>query len=110
MKDETKKRLIQHLAVLGALALLCAFGCPVYRAFHIRCPGCGLTRAWLYFLQGDLPAALEQHALFLFVPGWLLLLVHWETGPIQAHRRGFGWAAAAFGGLLLMYHVLRTIC
>jgi hypothetical protein len=36
--------------------------CPVNSALGLDCPGCGLTRAALALLQGDLGSALSLHA------------------------------------------------
>ena len=41
--------------------------CPLASAFGIPCPGCGLTRATLALLHGDVRAALHFHPLV-----WLL--------------------------------------
>ena len=104
-----KKLIFSHVAVFGCLAALCVFGCPVYGTFQVRCPGCGLTRAWLAFLTGDFTAALSQHALFLPMPVWLAILAHWETKHMQRHRRGYTLAVCLFTLALMAYHVLRTL-
>lgn len=41
--------------------------CPLASSFGIPCPGCGLTRATLALLRGDVRAALHLHPLV-----WLL--------------------------------------
>jgi hypothetical protein len=57
--------------------------CPLAGTFGVPCPGCGLTRATLALLRGDLHAALHFHPLvwllapvalaFLAVTGWELV-------------------------------------
>jgi hypothetical protein len=37
--------------------------CPVYRYLHLRCPGCGTTRALASLLHGDMGEALRLNAL-----------------------------------------------
>lgn len=37
--------------------------CPLARFAHLPCPGCGLTRASLALLHGDLSTALSLHPL-----------------------------------------------
>ena len=59
------------IAVLGAAALfqtavtamgLAAWQCPIKSALGITCPGCGLTRAIVYLMQGKWQAAINLHA------------------------------------------------
>src|SRR5215471_6739457 len=57
-------------AVTGAAFLQLVFGffhlpgwvCPIFQVLHISCPGCGLTRASILFVRGDLKQALIMHA------------------------------------------------
>ena len=46
--------------------------CPILRVTGIPCPGCGLTRAVILLLRGDLRASLRFHA---FAPMVLLAAV-----------------------------------
>jgi hypothetical protein len=69
------------LAACGA-ALLCAsfvvplgvFDCPLRATTGIACPTCGCTRAFHWFVRGDLPAALHASPLGTLLA--LLCLVH----------------------------------
>ena len=63
------------LLCIAITAIQCILGCPINRLFHIRCPGCGLTHAWLSFLSGDIQNAFRYHPLFLFAPLLILLFV-----------------------------------
>ena len=74
--ERTAKLLGVHLALLALLGLLCWYGCPFARLLGISCPGCGLTRAWLCFLQGRWQQAMAYHALFLPAPPFLLWVIH----------------------------------
>jgi len=68
---------VSRLTSLGGLLLLAglfAFAvhvdfplCPMASTFGLPCPGCGLTRATLALLHGDVPGALRLHPLV-----WLL--------------------------------------
>jgi hypothetical protein len=40
-------------------------GCPFAQIFGIPCPGCGMTRAALLFLNGDIAASFRMHPLAL---------------------------------------------
>lgn len=37
--------------------------CPIYRYLHLKCPGCGTTRALAALLHGDIAEALRLNAL-----------------------------------------------
>ena len=39
--------------------------CPVYEMLHLRCPGCGATRALAALLRGQFVEAWHQNALFV---------------------------------------------
>ena len=48
--------------------------CPSRSLFHIDCPGCGLTRSFIYLAHGDWAASLAIHRV-----GWLMALaVVWQ--------------------------------
>jgi len=52
------------LAGAAAAVVFCEVPlCPLARFAHIPCPGCGLTRATLALLHGDLATALSLHPL-----------------------------------------------
>lgn len=50
-------------------------GCIIRTLSGIPCPGCGMTRAWLAVLQGDLCQAFTYHPLFFTIPYLLLCCV-----------------------------------
>lgn len=54
-------------AAIGVL-IVCIFGCPIYEIFGVCCPCCGVTRAWLCFLRGNVAEAFRYHALFPLLP------------------------------------------
>ena len=100
--------LARHIPVVGVLVLACFWGCPSQRLFGISCPGCGLTRAWLSFFQGDWRSAAEYHLFFLPVPVFLFLLAHRGTAFLPASRRLDG-GLVAFAVVLAAYQVWRTV-
>jgi Protein of unknown function (DUF2752) len=60
------------LLALGAAAFALAVHvdlplCPLAGSFGVPCPGCGLTRATLALLHGDVVAALRLHPLVLLL-------------------------------------------
>ena len=59
-----------HLGL--SLAGLPAWNCPILAATGIPCPGCGLTRATMALIRGDVMGSLRLHA---FAPIFLAALV-----------------------------------
>jgi hypothetical protein len=67
-------------ALVGATSLhialvslnLPSWECPVFRLTGIPCPGCGLSRATMLLLKGDLSGSLRFHA---FAPVFLFAIV-----------------------------------
>lgn len=82
-----KRMMIRSLLCLAVIPLQCMIGCPLNRFFHIRCPGCGLTHAWLSFLAGDLQQAFSCHPLFLFAPICILLYIWIDYFPQRMQSR-----------------------
>ncbi|MFZ5890072.1 MAG: DUF2752 domain-containing protein [Myxococcota bacterium] len=80
------------LAAAGAIAVLSdAPLCPTAALFGVPCPGCGLTRATLALLRGDVHAALHLHPLvFVLTPLFVALLASalWSyvRGPNASER------------------------
>lgn len=67
--------------------------CPTAGLFGIPCPGCGLTRATLDLLHGNLSAALHMHPLVplvapLYIGGVVAGLYDYIRGPVPGRRRG----------------------
>lgn len=50
---------------LFLLALLDLYNCPIRFFYTIPCPGCGMTTAIKYILQGNLEAAVHSNLLIL---------------------------------------------
>ncbi len=65
-----KTKLLCTAGVLVIYSLLYVFHVPcLYKAlFRISCAGCGMSRAWLCVLQGELDMAFSLHPLFWSVP------------------------------------------
>lgn len=98
-----------HLLLLALLAALTVYGCPFYRLLHIRCPGCGLTHAWLSFLRGDVRRALEYHLFFLPMPLFIVLFIHRDVKVLRKWRRPIDLSLYALVFLVFVYHILRSV-
>jgi hypothetical protein len=65
------------------LAGLPSWSCPIRAATGIPCPGCGITRATMQLLHGDLGLSLQTHA---FAPVLVLALVFMTAGLFLPKR------------------------
>ncbi|MDR3048611.1 MAG: DUF2752 domain-containing protein [Elusimicrobiota bacterium] len=48
--------------------------CPIRRIFTFPCPTCGVSRAWISFICGNIRTAFYYHPLFLLAPAFLFLM------------------------------------
>lgn len=61
--------------------------CPMRRFLHIPCPGCGLTRASMRLIDGDIAGAMEMNYNVVFVALFILgsvplYLLELKTGKV----------------------------
>ena len=99
-----RRRLLQ-LAGCGGIVLavyVLDILCPVRYVTGVPCPFCGMTRAWLAALRGDVAAALRFHPLFLLGPPLLLAAVWGGAGPQGARARRV-WNGALIAGAALFF-------
>lgn len=90
----------------GAFYLLLAalgHGCPIRWLTGIPCPGCGLSRAYLALLRGDLAGAFAFHPLFWAVPV-LILAVLWRGGR---GKRAARFIVFSLGAAFLLVYIWR---
>jgi hypothetical protein len=77
--------ILKHLLILlGCTAYvlivaLTGIGCPFEYVTGIPCPGCGLTRAYVAFIRGNIVGAVRYHPLFWFLPLLLFVAFHGNT-------------------------------
>ncbi len=91
--------------------------CPIYTAFGIRCPGCGLTHAIQEIAHGHWKAGFHQHAFApIFMAGFVLVTIV-SLLPESRHKKCVAWIAGfeRRSGFfffimfaLVMYWVIRT--
>ena len=100
-----------HIALVSLN--LPAWECPIFRATGIPCPGCGLSRATVLLLKGDLAGSFRFHAfapIFLFAIAALILSVLLPKSILQPAiaraeliERKTGLTVLILGGLILYW-------
>jgi hypothetical protein len=104
---------------IGLLSLgLPSWDCPFFKLTGIPCPGCGLTRACLLLLRGDVQASIKFHA---FAPVFLVLISILIIGTLlprsltepliqkaETLERQTGLTIIILGGLIL-YWLARLV-
>jgi hypothetical protein len=104
---------------IGLLSLgLPSWDCPFFKLTGIPCPGCGLTRACLLLLRGEVRASIKFHA---FAPIFLVLISILIVGMVlpksvsaplvhkaETLERQTGLTIIILGGLIL-YWLARLV-
>lgn len=102
-----KRKSIQFLITIIALLLLTTMvGCPFYRIFKIPCPCCGVTRAWIALVCGDIELAFAYHGLFLLIPIIGMLYIVRDRANIK-HRRWVDIPLYLMVAAVFVYAILR---
>lgn len=100
--NTTLKRFIKNILVLFiliAIFYILDIGCIFKKLSGLSCPGCGMTRAWLSFLKGDIGKAFYYHPLF-----WMIIVIP----AITLIRKRI--SDSLFNGILICCIVLLMVC
>lgn len=84
--------------LLIVIVLIVGYHCPFYTMTHIRCPGCGMTRALIALLMGNWRLSLAWHP--MLVPTLLLGLgaaCSFQKNPRLAMAMVWIWVALMIG-------------
>lgn len=105
-KKSAIRRIGEEVLAIGMLCLFASFiGCPLRELFGIPCPGCGLTRAGISLLQGNLTQSLHYHPLFIFVVLFAIAFVLREWLPKKAVY-AFGYILGVVFIFVYLYRML----
>ena len=107
IKDFIITVLIASLVIV--LAVLFKTGCPLDVVFGIPCPMCGITRAILSLLHGDIYSAFYYHPLWPVIIASVILFSLYTLGIIRPSKKVFTIACFFLGFLLLGCWIIRHI-
>ncbi len=86
------KRFLSKISPIAAVVLLyvviesVGITCPIRFVTGISCAGCGMSRAWLSLLRGDIRMAFYYHPLFLLPVVALLVWIFKNKLPQALYR------------------------
>lgn len=72
-----KTGLVAILSIIGIYVIfyLLNITCPIKYVTGISCAGCGMTRAWISLLKGDINSAFYYHPLFAMPLIWAIIFL-----------------------------------
>ena len=103
MKDELKA--IFTIAILYFIIELVGVTCPIKYLTGISCAGCGMSRAWLSVLHGDISMAFYYHPLFLLVIPMIILFLLKDRFSPKIRKILIG----IFVGIFLVTYLIRLL-
>ncbi len=102
------KELMPPVLIVAGVYFLLYFmgiGCPLKFLTGISCAGCGMTRAYICLLHGDISGALYYHPLFMLPPPVLILILCKKRIPQRIYYLLMFTVIAAF----LIIYLLRLL-
>lgn len=83
--------------------------CVFKSIIGVPCPGCGLTRAWISFIKGNISEAFYWHPLFLMIPALVILILLYFKGSFIKYRRYILIAIVTIVGLYIIVYIVRMV-
>lgn len=102
-QNEKSKRILgsaSFLLVLAAVIFVIGWACPIYYTFGIPCPGCGMTRALVALLQGNISLSWQYAPMLILSLLWLL------TWPLFKDKQKWIIIWAAMTGVCWMIRMV----
>ena len=97
------------LAMLSVLVVLRIYKCPLDFVFGIPCPLCGITRALLSLLDGDISMAFYYHPLWPVILLAAILYVLYLTDIIKTSRAVHDAGGCILCVLLILCYIWRHL-
>ena len=111
---KNQKNISSMLGILFVIAIyiiiisVTKIGCPIKWLTGIPCPGCGITRSCIAFLNLDFKAAFEYHALTLIVIPAFVYILFGKRPLFKSVRREKIFFAVLLT-IMIGYYIFRLI-
>ena len=92
-------------AVIYLIFHLVGIGCPIKFISGVSCPGCGMSRAWLWVLLLDFETAFYFHPLFWAVPIFPVLFILNSAGKLS--QKKYDQCLIIVGALFIIVWLVR---
>ena len=103
-----RRVLCLHTLIFCVLFLYARFGqCPLFALTKIPCPLCGITRAFIAALSGDLRTAALFHPLYPLFPAAVVYMAHYRLFRLALGARPAGCLAGGLIGIFLLTYIIR---
>ena len=100
---------IAFIFLLRILIYSYGYQCPLRFFLGIPCPFCGMTRAFLCVLEGDLAKSFYFHPLWPIVLGIFIIFPLWKFRLLHLSDKWIDHGAFAIGILFLLCFIIRHV-
>jgi hypothetical protein len=113
VKKKFKRKALYIVSLHAGLAVFMWFymsylGCPLKHFFGISCPSCGMGRAHVAFLHGDIIGAFAAHPLFWLAIPLVFLFLHNSVFNFHISKKVLNIIGTASITLLIVVYLLRV--
>lgn len=84
-------------------------GCPFRFLLGIPCPGCGMSRAYYAFFDGDFSKAFFNHPLFLLIPPFAVILGGGNSKILKSKKAKSALLKTGIAVILIVYIIRMVI-
>lgn len=105
------KRIKSFFTIFSISIVILLFNtkCIFKSIIGVPCPGCGLTRAWISFIKGNISEAFYWHPLFLMMPVLVILILLYFKGSFIKYKRYILLSIVTIVGLYFTIYIVRMI-
>ncbi len=104
--------MILALSIVLLILILNLFNiriCFIYNLFHIPCPGCGCTRAFIELLKGNINKSIEYNPLPLLLAIICVIIVLWNIIDYIRKEQTFKLFVKKYQKIIILLSIILTI-